>query len=386
MIYLIWLLPLLVALVTYVIFRNALAIKVGAFGIAITIIYSLSHVAIAKHGMMQDTEWWGNYAVSVHYYDDWDEEVHCRHSYKCNCYTTTDKDGHSHEHCSTCYYHAYDVDYHAEHWSMRYDNGEEHRITKYEYDKYCKMWGDKKYKIELNRDYHSNDGDDMACNWNLVPNTCESITTEHTYENRVQASNSIFKASHVDTTEVRQYKLYNYPTCSNGYQQVVLGYNGHIDDETIRLLKYINGYYGSKKQFKLFVCCYYNQAELVAERQHSYWDNLNKNEFLVCVGLNKNNEIQWAKSFSWMDKPMLSAQADQYLRATKTFSPKEFAKWLPANIENHWHRKHFRDFNYLQVDITQSQYTAIFIVILLMCIAQALVTKSVIDNENDIYR
>lgn len=256
---------------------------------------------------------------------------------------------------------------------MKYDNGNENNISQSDYSYWCVLWGNKKHKIELNRDFHSNDGDDMACDWDLRAISSETMITEHTYENRVQASNSVFKADNVDSADISQYKLFEYPACKSGKQKIVLG-PVLIDKETDKLLEYINGYYGSKKQFKLIVCLWRNQSEITAERQHSYWGNLNKNEFLVCIGVDGANQIQWCKSYSWMDKPVLSVKIEQWFRDNKSLNLKAFAKWLPANIEEYWQRKHFKDFNYIQIEVTQSQYNSIFIVVFILCVIQAIIT------------
>lgn len=376
MIYLLLLLPILTTLITFISLKNTGVVKVGIGFTLFTLIYVLVHSSIMKDNLTDDTEWWGNYAVSVHYYDDWDEEVPCRHpiyctrSYSCNC----DANGNN---CSTCteqyvcgYEHAYDVDYHPEYWSLKWDNGGERDITKSTYDYWVNLWGGKKYKIELNRDYHKNDGDDIACDWDLLPEHSESLITEHTYENRVQATNNVFKADFVDSIDRVQYKLFDYPDSGD---KIVLG-SVIVDQPTLRLFKYINGYYGSKKQFKLFICCFRNMSEIAAERQHSYWGNLNKNEFLVCIGLDGANQVQWCKSYSWMDKPVLSVKVEQWFRDHKSLNLNAFSKWLPKNIEEYWSRKHFKDFNYIQVEITQSQYTTLFIVCIFICLLQAFIT------------
>ena len=383
MLYLLWLLPVLTSILLFIVYRDVMTYKVGAGFTILCIIYSLSHSAIIKGGLTEDTEWWGNYATSVHYYDDWDEEVPCRHPVYC---TRSYECGDSKQ-SRTCteeyicgYVHAYDVDYHSEYWSMRWDNNQESHISKSDYIYWCTLWANKFYKVELNRDYHSNDGDDVACDWDLRPESSQSLITEHTYVNKVQASNSVFKADKVDSTDVAQYHLFEYPKVTSASQPIILG-SVKLDQGTNKLLEYINGYYGSKKQFKLIICAWRNQSEVTAERQHSYWENLNKNEFLVCLGLDNSNQIQWVKSYSWMDKPLLSVKVDQWFNEHRSLNLHRFASWLPSNIEEFWQRKHFKDFDYLQIEITQSQYTVIFIVVFIFCIIQALVTNYFIKQE-----
>lgn len=381
MLYLLWLLPVLTSLILFIVFRDVLAYKIGAGALLVSIIYSSIHVGVVKSNMTQDTEWWGNYAISVHYYDDWNEEVSCRHPIYCTTYSTDSK-GNTTSSTYVCgYEHLYDVDYHSEYWSMRWDNGHEDNISRSQYIYWSTLWKSKLYKIELNRsNVHDNDGDDMAGNWDGRSETSENLITEHEYVNKVQASNSVFKADVVDSTDVAQYHLYEYPVCQVGRQEVILGAI-KTDKLTDKLFEHINGYYGSRKQFKLIICLYRDQLEVTAERQYSYWQNLNKNEFLVCLGLDKANQVQWCKTYSWMDKPLLSIEVESWFRSNRSLNLNKFVKWLPENIEKYWQRKHFRDFNYLQIEITQSHYTIIGFIIFLFCIIQTIVTKNIIKES-----
>lgn len=361
--------PIVTSLLLWGIFKNKVSLQLSAIGTFVILLYILIHTYIIKHNLTKDKEWWGNYITRVNYYDDWDEEVPCRHPIYCTR-TYECGDGKTSRTCTETYVcgyeHAYDVDYHPEYWTKQFDNGDEYDITEFQYYKYAQKWDNDFYKIELNRDYHSNDGDNKACDWNNLPLTSEAIITEHTYENRIQASNSIFKAEKIDSIEFKQYKLFDYPECINGKQNCLLGIKG--SKETNKLLEYINGYYGSNKQFKLFICCWYNQSEITAEKQHAYWENLNKNEFLVCLGLDKNKNITWCKTYSWMDKPTLSVKVERYFKDNRKLNLKEFLNWIPNKIENNWSRKQFKDFKYIKIDITLSQYLIIFFIVVILSI------------------
>lgn len=382
MTYLLWLIPILAAIVLFALTKNTIAFKIGGAAFVAVLTYTLVHSAIMRSNLTSATEWWGNCVKSVHYYDDWDEEVSCRHPIYC---TESYECGDS-KHSRTCtreyvcgHEHLYDVDYHPEYWTLMWDDKSEKEITHQQYDRYSGSWGGKLYKIDLHRRYHSNDGNDMACDWDGRPETSETRVTEHRYENRVQASNSVFRADRVDSTDVSQYKLFEYPRDG---RRIVMG-AVIVDSATCKMLDYVNGYYGSRKQFKLFVCVFRGQPEVAAERQHSYWRNLNKNELLVCVGVDGANKVQWSRSFSWMDVPVLSVKVDRWFAEHKRLDLASFSRWLPAQVESDWSRKHFKDFNYIKIDITQSQYNTLAIVVVIMCLVQIAVTLYVIRDLDD---
>src|SRR3989304_3295028 len=305
-----------------------------------------------------DTEYLGNYIKKVIYYQAWDEEVSCRHSYDCNC--STDKDGH--ETCSTCYMHSYDVDYHSEYWTKEDNLGNEYGISKIEYDILVKRFSTKSYFVDLHRDFHSIDGDSYHTDWGGEPERSDVISTEHSYMNKVKVSHSIFKFENIDEKSKKLWSLYDYPTVANYYQRVVLGYN--VDQATERKLQYLNGFYGTSKQFRMYIVFFRNQSPEVAYKQRSYWEGGNKNEFIVCIGLNKVRKFDWVKCFSWMDKPELEVEVQDYFNKSKDINLLNFANWMPKQIEQNWHRKPFKDFDYLEIELTNTQMWWILIIVL----------------------
>lgn len=379
MIYFIWLIPILVGIISFAILKYKNALPVSITSLVIVIIYTLIHKYTALDSQTKDVEWHGNYATAVNYYEDWNERVSCRHPIYCTKKVRykSGKHWHTRNQRYVCgHRHFYDVDYHPEYWNIKYNNGDNAGINRLDYENYRKIWN-KEFKTELNRKIHDNDGDMFTITWNNKPITSTVLITEHFYENRLLASHSVFKADKVDSIDVKQYKLFKYPKVLGTNQQVVLGIN--IPDTTKKLFDYINGYYGSKKQFKLFVCCYFNQPELAAERQHSYWENLNKNEFLVCIGLNKDSSIQWVKSYSWMDNNTLSIKTESFIKEKSKLDLNRLAKWLPVAIDKYWDRKHFKDFDYIDIDIDNSHYTIMFIVTVLISVIQFIVIYKIKD-------
>lgn len=308
-----------------------------------------------------DTEYLGNYIVKVNYYEKWDEEVSCRHDYKCNC--STDKDGH--ESCSTCYEHSYDVDVHPPHWTKEDANGNEYGISQETFLQLQKQFDTKPYFVDMHRDYHSIDGDCYSTDWNKKPETADVVTTTQSYTNKIKASHSIFKFEDINDSTKKQWKLYDYPSLSWLYQQMVLGRG--VDYKTDRKLQYLNGFYGFKKQFRMYLLFYKDQPIEVAFKQRSYWEGGNKNEFVVCVGTDSYGRTKWVKCFSWMDKPALEVRVESWINKTKgkALDLNEFADWMPNQIEQHWERKRFRDFNYLEVELTGTQLMWLMIIVAL---------------------
>lgn len=322
-----------------------------------------------------DTEYVGSYITNVNYYEPWDERVSCRHPIYC---TRTYKCGKSM--CTSTYVcghvHAYDVDYHPEEWTKEDNFGEEYQISIQEYNELNRRFDTDKYFIELNRDYHSIDGDKFSTDWAGQQNRSSVMSDEHSYENKIRASHSVFKFQDITEKEQKRWKLYDYPNVYEGYQPIVLGKS--ITKLTDRKLQYLNGYYGPVKQFKIFILVFKDQPMSVVHKQRSYWEGGNKNEFVVCIGVDKSNKFQWVDCFSWMDKPSLEVEVEHYFNKTEDTKFSKFADWMPKQIEQHWKRKDFKDFKYLQIELTDTQLWWVMIIIMIYNIA---VSIWVVNNE-----
>lgn len=67
-----------------------------------------------------------------------------------------------------------------------------------------------------------------------------------------------------------------------------------------------------------------------------------------------------------MDKPDLEVRVEGWFNDDKNNKPIElnkFADWMPKQIEQHWQRKRFRDFEYLDVEISGTQMMWILIIV-----------------------
>ena len=328
-----------------------------------------------------DTEYLGSYIKKVNYYEPWDERVPCRHPIYCTR-TYPCGSAKSPRTCTSTYVcghvHAYDVDYHPEYWTKEDNYKKEYDVSYSEFKYLRKLFATNQYFVELNRDFHSIDGDAYSTNWAGEPERSSVITKEGSYTNKIRASHSVFKFENITEKEVAKWSLYEYPAVTDYKQKVVLGKK--VDGRTERKLQYINGYYGPKKQFKLFVLFFKNQSMDVVNKQRSYWEGGNKNEFVVCIGVDNSGRFEWVDAFSWMSKPALEVEVEEFISRTEDVKLKKFADWLPNQVAAHWKRRDFNDFEYLQMELTETQLWWIMIILMIYNVAMSV---WVINNESE---
>lgn len=295
-----------------------------------------------------DTEYWGGLVKKAEYYEDWNEQVPCSHPEYCET-CSTDSNGNTtctEYVCGT--QHLYDVDYHSEYWKVRDTNGISIRISEGRYRKLVRQFGNQKF-VDLHRDYHTDDGDKYVTMWPGNRETAEPTTTKHTYENRVQASRSVFNYPEVTDQQIKQYDLYRYPKVRGSYyMKPILGNAGPKTSEASKGLAYYNGLLGPRRQVRAFILVFHNQPIDAGHFQEALWVGGNKNEFVLAVGLN-GQEVEWAHVFSWSKKERLKLDAEVFVSEQKEFDPVATVDWLGKNLKR-FDRREFAEFEYLHVE------------------------------------
>ena len=335
---------------------------------------------IADNSNTKDIEYWNGTKDEVQYYEPWDEEVPCTHSYSCNC--TTDSKGN--ESCSTCYMHPYDVDYHPAEWTLVTSIGN-YSISENEYNRLVTKFGNKSF-VNMNRDYHSINGNMYKAVWPRTDITLEGVTEKRSYENRPKASNSVFSYPTVDSTDRANYKLYDHPEVYGLVQKHILGYGDQTTGVAEHQMECLNGRLGPVKEIACFIMIFRNKTERAAELQEAYWHGGNKNEFSVCIGLDAANNVLWCKCFSWSEVAEPKITIRNFVTEMKVLNLSKVVTFMTPELTLKYKRKHFRDFNYLSIPMTSGQLIAALITTIIIDIGIAffVVLNDVEDTDDNV--
>lgn len=367
-------LALLIPIITSVILLQFYREKVVWWEFVILFAISPLVILLCKFGaetsMTTDTEYWGSYATEVRYYEDWNETVSCIHS-------NTDKDGNI-----TGYDHAYDVDYHSEYWQLHDSLGEQYIISEGYYNNLRKRWNNQSFH-DMRRDHHTNDGDMYKSKYDRNEKHMEPLSVAHRYTNKVQASTSVFNFPEV--VDPSSYGLHNYPS-GDLYRPSILG-NVHDKAVANRYLDIENAKMGSSHQVRVWFLFFKGDMSVALE-QENYWKGGNKNEFVVCIGIDKEQNVTWCKPFTWCEVDTISATVRNEIASHEgKIDTLKFAKFTVAQIKKHWVRKQFAEFNYLTVDLPVWAFYLIWIVTLLVNIGLGFfVVRNDVDEKTEARR
>lgn len=353
--------PICTAIVLYVWFKHKtlwweLLIPTGV-SLLLVLAFKLSVEKIGTN----DTEYWGGWVTNSYYLEDWNEYVH----QTCES-TSTDANGNTTTTTYDCSY----VDYHGPQWGIIDSNGINISISQEKYGQIKRTLGNESFQ-DMHRDYHTNDGDKYYCTFNINKdpvNKVIPVTTIHNYENRVQAATSVYKFREVDEADKK--KLFNYPSITDYfYTSTILG--GKYPEVQTKLNRF-NAMYGAKKEVRVWLLLFRGGTEDLGVLQENYWKGGNKNEFVICLGLNQDNSFSWAYVFSWTPEKECVINTRNWLHenlAGKQVGQKEllgFANWLEPELVKGFKRRDFEEFSYLTVEPPLWSVIMTFIVTLLV--------------------
>jgi hypothetical protein len=329
---------------------------------------------IIETSMTSDTEYWSEVAYEVEYEGKYDEYIHktCTERYACG----TDSKGQT-KYCTRTYDCSY-VEHHSPKWRIKGKDGSSIRITQSEYNRIKQKWGNEKKTGTHSRAYTYDDGI-YGSFWLNRRELIECMVTKHTYENRVQAAHTVFDFQEVTEEDKKSYGLYDYPQIYENYKQKhILGAN---DPKAEKNMQILNAELGPKKQVKAFILIFRNKSKQAGIMQEAYWQGGNKNEFVLTIGVDKNNNVQWTYPFTWAEHSIVKVDAREFVLAQDKLDLVEISDFLYDNLNEKFVRKQFSEFKYLTVEPSMS--SIIWSMVILIIITTGLVWWFVANEFDD---
>ena len=316
------------------------------------------------HNQVVDTEYWNSYGVTAIYEEEWSERWT-----ELETYTTTDSKGNMQVHTRMVTRRRN----HPEQWTLTDNINNRFNISKKYFESLCKLWDNRTFK-DMRREQSTShtitkDGNAYVTVYDGVTfDSLIPLCVEHTYENRVQCSKSVFNFETVSQETKQQYGLFEYP------KENVFGYTpilGCTNKESIDILRKYNALNGAKHQIHMMLVVFKDQPLETGLFQESYWKGGNKNEFIVCVGL-KDNDIKWTRVISWTENETLKVKTAREIKEMKTFDVMTVVNYMGTNIPSSFVRKEFKDFSYISVQPSTTAIILTYILTLLVTIGIAI--------------
>ena len=338
-------------------------------------------LALIIHRASRTAEYLSGFALNVQHHEPWTERVKRTEYY-------TDSQGNSRSRTVVEYVH------HPDAWFMPLNTGMCIPITRGVYDYYRTIW---QTPEEWINPYHPNcvsGGGGQLHMWNGEYENAATHTYKGLYINYVANSNSIFRKERITKSDIEKYGLIDYPKFERRQLEIdavlrspKLPAWARASQKSQQAFQLLNAFAGARHQIHVFVLLFdYSQGITTALKQQAYWKGGNKNEFVVCLGVDvshiepekiKNKvppiAVKWCKAFSWCDMPRLESATESYFIENNELHLNNFAEWLRGHM-GLWKRKEFKDFKYLGVQLSPKRKRMVAITTALFCIIMVVIT------------
>jgi len=269
---------------------------------------------------------------------------------------------------------------HGPFWKVQLDDGHICKIGSSSYNHWKNIW-----KNETNVGEHKGSsanfakaitGQIYACKWNDQFNTMFPWSEIHKYTNKVRRSKSVLKYKTPTKELIKQYPR---PADNNNVSSII-SYGVPISAEDVLFMDRINAKLGRRYEIHIILMIFKNKDKSIVDDVMSAWQGTNKNELVIFMNVN-DNKITWAKVESWMDNTKYHGMiADQII--DKPINIKKLGEYILASVGKNWHRKEFKDFEYLAVKFPWYFYAFNIIAITVLSIINGLLTQHIIEKIN----
>jgi hypothetical protein len=307
--------PLIIALGALFFFKGKVTIYefLGQLGVVAVCVGIC--LAVAYNSSTTDTEIWNGQVTSRTR-----DVVSCSHSYDCNCYT----DSKGNRHCSTCYEHAFDVD-----WTVHATTGEAIDIDR----------EDRQGLIEPKR-------------WDAVyPG--QPFSSQHTFTNYIRANpDSVLLGTKGDVVKFAA-MLPPYPdTVYDYYSHDAVVNMGvpNIDMNTWNwlLANNVNKLLGPSKQVNVILIFVPTDDASYMLALKDKWMGGKKNDVTVVIGSKDGHKVEFADVMSWSTNSDLKIVLKDSIEEIGTLDQRDaIVKTIATTVQNKFVRMHMKDMKYL---------------------------------------
>jgi hypothetical protein len=179
--------------------------------------------------------------------------------------------------------------------------------------------------------------------------------TRHAYTNKVLAAKqSVFHFQPIDKGDKEAYGLFDRPKLTDYIaMQYLQGDASPAGQRANEALTRWNAKLGRAKQVSMRVLVFSGQPIQAALKQEAYWQRGTKNEFTVCVGVDRTGSVQWAHVLSWTDVERLKIDVRDFARSMGRWEPERLVEYMASKVRAEFVRKPFAEFDYLQIETPQ---------------------------------
>ncbi len=314
-VFLLFLIPALVALVLFVVGRHRVTILEFVGLVFVQMLVVVFAVDLGNRETRANTEDHAVYSGRVR--EMRREKAECRHAYACNCRDTSCDTPPCSEECDTCYEHPFDFE-----WNVYSTSGD-----------------------VLTLDSPDHQGLAQPVLWKRIREG-EPMAVRRRYQNHVRAAPEVFFASPPEES----FSLPSYPLdIRDGYQLdrlVTVGMDLADADEWNKEIAELAADLSSRANIVIVVLR--DQPLVYMDSLRWEWRGGKENDVVLVASLDAQRRIQWADVMAWSTDERLKVALRGAVEALGVFERRPVLDALRGSIQKHYVKRPLSDFEYLR--------------------------------------
>lgn len=344
------LVPLLIPWAMKYFLHSTITWKEMGIHILLVIVSVSTMYAISTYSMTSDYEVWNGQTTSKK-----KVRVSCRHSYSCNCRTTSCGKNCSTTTCDTCYDHSFDND-----WNI-YTTLGKYRIRTID-----------RQGLEQPPRWTSAKKGDPVAQKRPFPNYVKAVPDSLFHDDQT------LKEKFVGLIPAYPDKIYDYH-----YINRVLnaGTNIPITNLLNKELALRLRTLGAAKKNNTIIVFAKTDDPNYRYALEAEWIGGKKNDAVVVIGVTDYPNISWVDVFGWSKNELFNVALRDEIRAMKTID-KTLIDIIERNVSEHFEKRSMEEFAYLKDEIEPPMWALMLIFGLNMCISGGLAYYM---HKNDVF-
>jgi hypothetical protein len=197
----------------------------------------------------------------------------------------------------------------------------------------------------------SKNGHTFTHHWNGSDDTAEYLTTRRSYENRLQASYSVYNLPDVSEGDISTYGLQPYPSSNGTTVPMILGGAGFDRATAEQQLHRLNARYGSTFNCQVWIVIFRNQSDRAAELQEALWERGNRHDYVLCIGIDDQDRVQWTRAFSWTPSEAIVNYGREIAAIGAPLDLPPVIQKLEEAVKGSWVARDFDEFKAIHVAV-----------------------------------
>jgi hypothetical protein len=132
---------------------------------------------------------------------------------------------------------------------------------------------------------------------------------------------------------------------------MILGGAGFDRATAEQQLHRLNARYGSTYNCQVWIVIFRNQSDRAAELQEALWERGNRHDYVLCIGIDDQDRVQWTRAFSWTPSEAIVNYGREIAAIGAPLDLPPVIQKLEEAVKGSWVARDFDEFKAIHVAV-----------------------------------